>query len=48
MDGRKLQSVQLVEGAAYVQLRPIAESYGAEVSWDAKNKIAALKLKGDK
>ncbi|WP_226003159.1 GH25 family lysozyme [Paenibacillus sp. BJ-4] len=48
LNGAKLQSVQLVEDIAYVQLRPIAESYGAEVSWDSKNRIAALKTKGDK
>jgi lysozyme len=48
LNNRKLQSVQLVEGVAYVQLRPIAESYGAEVSWDSKNRIAGLKTKGEK
>ncbi|WP_397363511.1 stalk domain-containing protein [Paenibacillus sp. EKM101P] len=40
--------VQLVQGTAYVQLKPIAEAYGAIVSWDSKNKIASLKTKGEK
>ncbi|WDZ54708.1 stalk domain-containing protein [Paenibacillus polymyxa] len=44
----KLQTVQLVDDTAYVQLKPIAEAYGAVVSWDSKNKIASLKTKGEK
>ncbi|KAF6616324.1 glycoside hydrolase, partial [Paenibacillus sp. EKM101P] len=48
LNGAKLQMVQLVQGTAYVQLKPIAEAYGAIVSWDSKNKIASLKTKGEK
>ncbi|WP_397376019.1 stalk domain-containing protein [Paenibacillus sp. 1182] len=47
LNGSKLQTVQLVEGTAYVQLRPIADAYGTVVSWDPKNKIATL-TRGDK
>ncbi|MHB0865225.1 stalk domain-containing protein [Paenibacillus sp. SEL3] len=47
LSGSKLQTVQLVKGTAYVQLRPIADAYGAVVSWDSKNKIASLKTKGE-
>ncbi|KAF6636522.1 glycoside hydrolase [Paenibacillus sp. EKM208P] len=46
LNGAKLLTVQLIEGVAYVQLKPIAEAYGAVVSWDQKNKIATL-TKGD-
>nr|WP_238794827.1 copper amine oxidase N-terminal domain-containing protein [Paenibacillus sp. EKM205P] len=48
LNGAKLQFIQLVEGVAYVQLRPVAAAYGAVVSWDSKNKIASLKTKGEK
>ncbi len=40
------QTVQLVDGTAYVQLRPITDAYRTVVSWDSKNKIASLKTKG--
>lgn len=42
INNNKLSDAKIIEGRAYVQLRPIAESYGKTVVFDKKNKITGV------
>ncbi|MFM9279626.1 glucosaminidase domain-containing protein [Paenibacillus jiagnxiensis] len=46
INGRELQDTLLVDGRAYVQVRPLVEAFGGELIWDNSNKTLTVKKSG--
>ncbi|MFB5676129.1 glucosaminidase domain-containing protein [Paenibacillus terreus] len=43
INGRELQDTLLVDGRAYVQVRPLVKAFGGELIWDNSNKTLTVK-----